>query len=286
MLIMKNPYIDIHCHVNFAAYASDRDEVMKRCLDGNTHMIVVGTQRDTSETAVALTEQYESGVYAIIGLHPIHTDKTYHDEQEIGPGSNEFTSRGEIFDMDFYRNLAQSGKVVGVGETGLDYYRTSPESLQKQLDAFHAQIQLALELDLPLMLHVRPSEGSMDAYHDVLDILEEYKKEHGDKLRGNAHFFAGDIDVAQRFLDLGFYLSFTGVITFAKMYKELVQYVPLDRIMSETDCPYVTPVPHRGERNEPLFVQEVTRKIAEWKGLSEDEVREAVYENAKRLFNL
>jgi TatD DNase family protein len=283
---MKNPYIDIHCHVNFNAYEPDRDEVIQRALDDQTHMIVVGTQQNTSEMAVELTKAYPEGVHAIIGLHPIHTDKSYHDEAEIGEGSDEFTSRGEIFDMDFYRNLAQSGKVVGIGETGLDYYRTEPESLQKQLDAFHAQIQLALELDLPLMLHVRPSQDSMDAYHDVLDILETYKKDYGEKLRGDVHFFAGDISVAQRFLDMGFYISFTGVITFAKMYKELVQFVPLDRIMSETDCPYVTPVPYRGERNEPVFVQEVVKKIAEWKELEFEEVREAVYENAKRLFNL
>lgn len=283
---MKNPYIDIHCHVNFVAYEIDRDKVIQRALDDNTEMIVVGTQRDTSARAVELSQKYDNGVYVIIGLHPIHTDRTYHDEQEIGTGSDEFTSRGEIFDMDFYRNLARSGKVVGVGETGLDYYRTSPESLQKQRDAFHAQIQLALELDVPLMLHVRPSENSMDAYYDVLDILESYKVTHGEKLRGDVHFFAGDIDVAQRFLDLGFYISFTGVITFAKMYEELVTFVPLDRMMSETDCPYVTPKPHRGTRNEPIYVQEVTKKIAEIKKLSIDQVRDQIYENAKRLFNI
>ena len=182
-------YIDIHSHTNFAAYNNDREEVITRAKDEGVAMITVGTQFDTSEQGVAMANQYDH-CYAIIGLHPIHTTKFYHDEQELGEGNKEFTSRGEVFNIEKYRELATtSDKIVGVGETGLDYYRSDADTKAAQETAFHAQIELALELDLPLMLHVRPSENSMDAYEDVLEILREYKDSAGDKLRGDAHFF-------------------------------------------------------------------------------------------------
>src|SRR3989344_1411676 len=120
-------YIDIHAHVNFAAYDEDREEVIKRALDKNVWMINVGTQLDTSKSAIKLTEKYEKGVYAIIGVHPIHTDKSFHDEKELGAGSKEFTSRGEIFDTTIYGSMASHPKVVGIGECGLDYFRCTPE---------------------------------------------------------------------------------------------------------------------------------------------------------------
>lgn len=277
-------YIDIHSHTNFAAYNDDRDEVITRAKNEGVAMITVGTQFDTSEQGVAMANKYDH-CYAIIGLHPIHTTKFYHDEQELGEGNKEFTSRGEIFDVEKYRELAKtSNKIVGVGECGLDYYRNDADTRTAQETAFRAQIELALELDLPLMLHVRPSEHSMDAYEDVLAILREYKEQAGDTLRGDAHFFAGTIDIAQQFLDLGFDLSFTGVITFAKDYEELVRFVPLDRIHAETDCPYVTPTPHRGHRNEPSYVIEVVKKIAEIKGEPRETVEKALRANAERLF--
>jgi TatD DNase family protein len=278
-------YIDTHAHVNFAAYDEDREEVIKRAADAGVAIVNVGTQYDMAKLAVELARQYDN-CYAIIGLHPIHTDKSYHDEQELGAGNKEFASRGEVFDLEAYRELAVSGDVVGIGECGLDYYRTTPDSLEKQREAFHAQIQLALELDLPLMLHIRANEGSMDAYHDAIEILSEYKKEHGDTLRGNAHFFAGDTEVAQKFLDLGFDMSFTGVITFVSDYEELVKFMPIDRMHAETDCPYVTPAPYRGKRNEPSFVIEVVKKIAEIKGLSEEEASEQLIKNSKRLYGI
>ena len=165
-------------------------------------------------------------------------------------------------------------------------FRSDPSSLEKQRAAFHAQIALAVELDLPLMLHIRPSADSLDAYHDVLSILTEYKREHGDRLRGNAHFFAGDTDIARQFIDLGFTISFTGVITFASEYAEVIRAIPLEHIMSETDCPYVTPTPHRGQRNEPVYVAEVVKKIAEIKQLPLDQVAAQLFENAKRLYQL
>lgn len=279
-------YIDIHSHTNFISYDEDRDKVIKRAQDESVVMITVGTQFDTSVQAVAIANKYDH-CHAIIGLHPIHTTKYYHDEEELGLGNKEFTSRGEIFEIDQYRELAKtSNKIVGVGECGLDYYRNDRDTKAVQEIAFREQIKLALELDLPLMLHVRPSENSMDAYKDVLVILSEYKKEVGKKLRGDVHFFAGTIDIAQQFLDLDFDISFTGVITFAKDYEELVRFVPLDRIHAETDAPYVTPVPHRGTRNEPSYVIEIVKKIAQIKNEPLETVERALRLNANRLFSI
>ena len=279
-------YIDIHSHTNFAAYDEDRDEVIARAKNESVAMITIGTQFDTSEQGVAMANKYNH-CYAIIGLHPIHTTKYYHDEQELGEGNKEFTSRGEFFDIEKYKELSKtSEKIVGVGECGLDYYRNDSDTRESQEIAFRSQIELALDLDLPLMLHVRPSENSMDAYEDVLEILSEYKKEAGDKLRGDTHFFAGTTEVAQQFLDLGFDMSFTGVITFAKDYEDIVRFVPLDRMHAETDCPYVTPAPHRGHRNEPSYVIEVVKKIAELKVESIETVETALRANAQRLFGI
>ncbi len=281
---MNRPeYIDIHAHTNFTAFDADRKEVVQRCLDSRTWIINVGTQQDTSRKAVEMTKEFSEGVYAIIGLHPVHANASYHDTEELGEGGKTFTSRGEVFDKDFYRVLAKQGgkKVVGIGECGLDYYRApSAEEQARQKTAFIAQIELALELDLPLMLHVR------NAYRDVLDILKEYKEKYGDKLRGDTHFFAGTVEEAREFLALGFHLSYTGVVTFAKQYIELVQATPNDRIMSETDSPYVAPAPHRGKRNEPLFVQEVAHKIADLKAMDITICKKQLVDNAFRLFKL
>lgn len=292
-------YIDIHSHVNFSAFDADRAETIARSLSAGVWMITIGTQQDTSRKAVEMAREFPEGVYAIVGLHPVHVNASYHDVEELGEGGKEFTSRGETFDPAYYRDLVLSApktadgksKVVGIGECGLDYYRMPTEDERKrQIEAFKGQIELAVELDLPLMLHIRSGEGG-DAYREVLDILKGYKitlaKEgKGDRLRGDAHFFAGSVEYAREFLDLGFHLSYTGVITFAKQYKELVEATPLDRIMSETDSPYVAPVPERGKRNEPLFVTHIADKIAGIKGMDTDECRRTLVENAFRLWRL
>lgn len=278
-------YIDTHAHVNFAVYHSDETEVIKRTKADSVTVINIGTQQDTSKKAVAMAEEHDH-LYAIIGLHPIHTTESFHDSDELGSEGEEFAKQGEVFDSNFYRELARSSdKVVGIGECGLDYYRNNPETKEIQEKAFRAQIELALELDLPLMLHIRPSADSMDAYHDVLTILREYKKDH-QHLRGQAHFFAGTAEIAQAFIDLGFYISFTGVITFASMYEELVASVPTDRILSETDAPYVSPAPFRGQRNEPSHVREVVKKMASIYGVSVDTMSEQIMKNAKGLYKL
>lgn len=276
-------YIDAHAHMNFSAYDEDRDDVIKRALDNDVWMINVGTKEKTSKDAVDLANKYESGVYAIVGLHPVHTNKSFHDKEEIGEEGEPFTSSGEVFNFDFYKKLCEDKKVVGIGECGLDYYRIDGDEKiykEKQAAAFISQIDLALEFDLPLMIHCR------NAYDDTLNILETYKKVSGDSLRGNFHFFAGSLEEAKRILDLGFTMSFTGVITFTEDYRKLIEYLPIDRILSETDCPYVTPKPHRGKRNEPLHVREVVKKIAEIKGLSLEETEMQIVKNIRDFFKL
>jgi len=280
---MQPKYIDIHSHVNFKAFDLDRDEVIKRALENDTWMINVGTQLDTSKKAVEMANQYNEGVYAIIGLHPIHTGASYHDEKELGEGGKEFTSRGEVFNKEFYRELLKDTKVVGIGECGLDYYRCTPETIAKQKEDFISQIELANEFRKPLMLHIRnnPEDKTNDAYKDALEILKKYSK-----VKGDVHFFAGSLEVAKAFTDFGFTLSFTGVITFTGDYDEVVRNTPLDMIMSETDSPYVTPAPYRGKRNEPSYVREVVKKIAKVKNLGEEEVASALIANAKRVFGI
>jgi TatD DNase family protein len=250
---------------------------------------------DTSLMAVEMAHQYEAGVYAIVGLHPIHTGASFHDSKELGEGGKEFTSRGEIFDRESYRKLLRDKKVVAMGECGLDYYRCSEESIAKQKDAFVAQIELANEFNKPLMLHIRNNgdDKTHNAYLDALELLEKHASVKGPPasqaraLRaGDVHFFAGSIEDAKKFTDFGFTLSFTGVITFTHDYDEIIKNTPLNMIMSETDAPYVTPVPYRGARNEPSYVKEVVKKIAEIKNLPEEEVAKAIMENAKRVFGI
>lgn len=266
-------YIDIHCHVNFTAFDADRDEVIKRALDNDTWVINVGTQVDTSKKAIELAHKYGKGVYAIVGLHPIHTEASFHDRQELGGESQEFTSRGEIFDKKIYREFLKDPKVVAIGECGLDYFHLESGSLEKQKRAFIEQIELANEMRKPLMLHVR------NAYADTLQILKEHAK-----VKGMVHFFTGNKEEAKKFLDFGFMLSFSGVLTFTHDYDEVVKNTPLDMILTDTDSPYVAPVPYRGQRNEPSYVREIVKKIAEIKNLPEEEVTQAIIANAKKDF--
>lgn len=268
-------HIDIHAHTNFNAFNEDRDEVVKRALEKNTWIINVGTQVETSKSAIELAHNYDKGVYAIVGLHPVHTDKSYHDEKELGEGGKAFTSKGEQFDEVTYEQMLRDPKVVGLGECGLDYYRLEGDTKEKQKAAFIQQIELANKVGKPLMLHIR------NAYKDSIEILKQYAK-----VKGNVHFFAGTWEEAKEFLDFGFTLSFTGVVTFARDYDEVVKNTPLSMIMSETDCPYITPVPYRGKRNEPSYVSEVVKKIAEIKGEDLEIVKKQLVQNAFRVFNL
>lgn len=282
-MIEKFKYIDTHAHLNLKAFMEDGSEVIEKCATEGVAVINVGTKENTSARAVKLAEENE-GLYAIVGLHPIQTTAEEHTLEELGPGSETFMSKGEEFNPEFYRELAKSDKVIGIGECGFDYFHNDPETREVQEATLIAQIELANELALPLMIHTRnpkEPETGLDAYDDVYQVLKQYAK-----VPFNVHFYAGTYEQAKRFFDIGGTVSFTGVITFAKDYEEVVKSVPLDLIHAETDAPYVAPVPHRGKRCEPWMVQEVYKKIAELRNEDEDVVREQLLENAKSLYKL
>jgi TatD DNase family protein len=275
-------YFDAHTHLNFAAYAGEEDAAVERALEAGVGVNIVGTQYDTSASAVALAEKHD-GAYATIGLHPVHTSKSHHDEKELGEGSKAFTSRGEVFNIDKYISLGRSPKVIAVGECGLDYYRLEEKTKEVQGAAFIEQIELANQLGKPLMLHIRDGQhgGGENAYLDALEILKSHAK-----VKGDVHFFAGSLDVAKKFLDFGFTLSFTGVVTFTHDYDEVVRMAPLNMILSETDAPYITPVPHRGKRNESSYIPEIVKAIARIRGEDFDEVSAQLLSNARRVFRI
>lgn len=255
-------YFDIHSHLNFPKYDEDREDVIARMNEGRVWTVTVGTDIESSESGVELAGKHE-GIFATVGIHP------------DGDPSE--------WDEGLFSKLLQDKRVVGVGECGLDVVspgETTEEAIKNQRELFEKHIELAVKHNKPLMIHCR------NAYSDVYDILAHYSKSYGDKLRGDMHFFAGDTDMARKFLDLGFYLSFTGVITFAESYHDVVRFAPLERIMAETDAPFVSPVPYRGKRNEPLFVSEVVRHIAKLKNEDFDFVRESLVKNALEFFGV
>ncbi len=252
---------DSHAHLNFKAFNNDYLKIIKNCLDENLWLINVGSKYDTSEKAVAIAKNYEKGVWAAIGLHPTH----------VGD---------EIFDYKNYLDLAKnSDKVVAIGETGLDFYRTTDPKLRiKQKDLFLNHLKLAQELNKPLILHCR------DAYDDLLKLLEPWISNY--KLRGVIHCFSGNVQQAKQFLEMGFFLGFTGVVTYSSDYDKIIKDLPLEKILIETDCPYLAPIPHRGQRNEPLFVKYTAQKIAEIRGLPLEKVAEQTFKNTLQLFEL
>lgn len=266
-------FFDIHAHVNDTSFDEDRNDVLARMRERGVYAIVVGTDYKSSQGSAIMASFVESGIYASIGVHPI-------DE------------RGEVFREAFFEDLLAQKRIVAIGECGLDYSRLGectdiPSEKKRQYELFEKQIDFAIMHNLPLMLHVRDSDKKFaDANRDVLAILAEKKKTAGGKLRGNVHFFAQTIDIAREYFALDFTISFTGVITFSNEYDEVIQKAPLDSIMSETDCPYVTPVPYRGKRNEPIFVEEVVKKIAEIRGEDFETVRAQLVQNAMRVFGI
>lgn len=279
---MHYALFDAHAHLHDTKYDTDREEIIASMKSYGVGAITVGTDKKESASALALAEKHEH-IFASVGLHP----------------ADNVT---EEFDADYFKDLAKSKKVVAIGECGLDYYyiETFFERDQKekgltwnkdaeadrQKRIFEEQIDLAVELNLPLMLHGRPSKGSMDAYEDMLHMLENAKKKYGSRLRGNAHFFVGNIDIAKRFIDIGFTMSFSGVITFTKDYDDVVRFLPPTMILAETDSPYATPAPFRGERNDPLKVQEIVARIAVLRSEPMEVMRVQVLENIKRVFEV
>ncbi len=265
---MNVRYVDAHCHIQFEQYTEDDVELIERMRAEGVAGIVVGVDLDSSEKAIALAEKHEH-LFASVGLHPNRVAE-------------------EPFDEAAYRALAAHPKVVAIGECGLDYFRpteVNDEVKAKQKEILQKHIELAVELDRPLILHPRPSKGTMDAYRDLIDILKEAKAAHP-ALRGDAHFFVGGVAEEEALIALGFTVSFTAVITFARDYDEVIRAAPLASILSETDAPYIAPASRRGKRNDPLAVIEVVSKIAEIRGEDTETVRAALLTNAERVFSL
>lgn len=254
-------YIDIHCHLNLPEFEIDQFDVIFRAKEREVGMMVVGVDRDSSEKAIKIAEENEN-IWAVVGLHP--ADNTT-----------------EIFDIDIYKKLANHPKVVAIGETGFDYYHMPLSDRDRQREIFEKHIMIANELKKPLMLHIRNGMNGENAYGDAIDVLSKHAKVHGD-----IHFFAGNLEQAHSFIKLGFRLSFTGVITFTRDYDEVIKNIPLNMIMSETDSPFVTPIPFRGQRNEPSFVIEVVNKIAEIRGEDREFVRKQLFDNARETFGI
>ncbi len=275
-------YIDIHCHLDFPDYGADIHGVLARMRENQVGAITIGTDLESAKRAVKIAEENEN-IWACIGVHPVDHNSP---QPPLNLRGGE-RSEGVIFDTEEFEKLVTHPKVVAIGECGLDFFRLKPEEFEeekkRQEFLFRKQIEFALKHNKPMMLHCRES------YDEVLDILESYKEAVGPeavKLKGNSHFFAGNKEQAKRFLDLGFTLSFTGVVTFTHDYDEVIKFAPINSIMSETDSPFVAPVPFRGKRNEPTFVIEVVKKIAEIRGEDEETVRLAILSNANRMFDL
>lgn len=259
---MNFRYFDVHCHLNLDAFNLDFEEAIVRARERGVGMIVVGTNQKTSLRAIELAEKYPD-IWAIIGLHPVEVPC-------------------EVFDIEVYRKMAAHPRVVGIGECGFDFYREGHADFETQKKVFEAQIALANEVNKPLMLHMRSSvDGKHNSYRYALDILKTQAK-----VLGDAHFYSGSGAEGKEFVDLGFKLSFTGPITFVRDFDEIIRNTPLHMLLSETDAPYASPIPHRGERAEPAYVTYVAEKIAEIRGEPLEKVLSQLVDNAQKLFSI
>lgn len=264
--------IDVHCHLNFHAFSKDIDEVVKNAREkGVTTIINTGTKIDSSEKAVELSETYDD-MYAIVGIHPHHADKVDLAENWL----------------EELEKLAKKPKVVAIGEIGMDYFSYKSNGivdpkLQKEL--FEAQIELAHKVNLPLQIHGR------HAGKDILEILNHHKNLLQKDNSGMFHCFAGDMDILKGALDLGFCIGFDGNITYPGLapgetvsLSDIAKSTPMERIVTETDSPFLTPIPFRGSRNEPQHVILVGQFLAKIKGVSFEEIVDTTTQNAKRIF--
>lgn len=251
---------DIHSHLNFSDFDADRGDVIRKMQEEGVGTITVGTGLHTSREAVDLASQHEH-IFATVGIHP--------------------TDHEELFDENSFLELSGRPKVVAVGECGLDYYRDgSSETKNRQRDLFAQHIQLAQKTGLPLMIHGRASRNTQDAYEDILSQLS------GSGCVGDVHFFAGSLDIARRFLDMGFSLSFDGPITFADDYDEVIRFIPGDMVMAETDSPFAAPAPFRGKRADPTMVRFIADRIADIRGENRAECSSRLVQNALRIFKI
>ncbi len=262
----KNPYVDLHCHLQFDDFAEDREAIIQEMKNNNVVGINVGVDEKSSLDGMALAQKNKGLLWSTVGLHPLYPEGIYNIE-------------------DLLKDEKINSDISGIGECGLDYFRITGENIDEfdldkvkdfQKQIFINQIKMSIQYDKPLMLHVR------DSYRKTLEILKENFKDVVKEYKGNVHFFAGTIDEAQEFLDLGFSISFTGVVTFVESYKDLVRFVPIERMFAETDSPYVAPKPFRGQKNNPNHVREIYKKIAEIKEIDINEVIDIFYNNAKK----
>ena len=251
--------IDTHAHLDFPQYDKDRDKIIEQAFSSGLEAIInIGVDLESSEKSIKLAEKYKN-IYATVGFHP-------HDASKL--------SSENLKELE---KLASHPKVVAIGEIGLDFYRNlSPEDVQ--IKAFKEQIELARKLKLPIVVHIR------NAYKKALEIL----RADAAGLKGVLHCFSGDENEAKEALDLGFYLSFNGTLTYKNSRSaELVKKIPLSLILAETDCPYLTPEPLRGKRNEPKLVRLVVEKVVQLSGSHTfKEIDEIFTQNAKKLFRL
>ena len=271
--------IDTHSHINFNAFKEDADLVVKNTLAENIWIINVGTKYETSKSAVEMAEKYEKGVFAAIGLHPMYAAAEFL-KLKTDPDEGEFLIHEQEFNKERYKELVSSKKVVAIGEIGLDYYYKPKTTLklqefkEKQKKIFLEQLDLARELRLPLILHCRM------AHDEVIEILK-YRGEN----KGVIHCFTGNLKQKKKYINMGFYIGINGII-FKFNIDEVIREIPLEKIVVETDCPYLTPPQEVGKRNEPIFIKHTIQKIADLKNITFDEVCQKTTQNAKSLFKI
>jgi TatD DNase family protein len=278
--------IDTHCHLNFPYFKDDIDETIRRALDADIEMVVVGTDYKSSKRGLEIANRYQNGVYVAVGLHP----EALEDRTEEDNGNKAYL-QAEAFNADIYQQLAKFPRVVAVGEIGLDYFRlkaggaAGEDVKRKQRQVFWEQLEFALQLGLPAMIHCR------QAHDDMLALLTEFKNKYRSLLPterpwGVLHCFSGDENLAWHYFNLGLAISFTGLVTFSKNWDSLIRKMPDDRLLVETDAPFMTPEPYRGKRNEPFLVSLVAKRIADIRGVSLERVAAITTANAQKLFRL
>ncbi len=288
-------FFDSHAHVNFSAFREDGEEVLKKCLAEGVCVVNVGSQYSTSQRAVEYACKFETGIFAAIGIHPVHLKAgafKYNDPDEIE--EVEIKTKGEEFEYKKYLELARDEKVVAIGEVGLDYHHFDEgdniEELKKQQkEVLIKFIKMANEVNKPVILHCwgvkshkELDHARTDAYDDLLEILQKYPVAK----KGIVHSFVGGYKTANKFIEMGYKIGLNGIITYGESYDRLIKEIDLANIVIETDCPYLTPVPHKGERNEPVFVKLVAEKIAAVKNIPIAEVAEITTENAKDILGI
>jgi len=283
---MIKPFlIDTHAHINFKTYKDDGDEVIKRTLKENIWLINIGAQYSTSRRAVQYAEKYKEGVYAAVGLHPSHI---HQDNLKQDKGAQEESRELEEFDSAKYKELLGNPKTVAMGEIGLEYgEEISQAAKDKHKSVLIEQLELAQQVGKPVIFHCRK------AYDDLIELLTAFKAGCAScpfacspTLRGVIHCFMGRWSQAEEFLEMGFYFGFNGLITYARDYDKVIEKLPLEKILLETDAPYLTPAPHRDKRNEPLYVKYVAEKIAQIKKIKFEKVVQQTTKNARQLFGI